>query len=450
MSAENFNLLSWGRFPRVLGQTALWPTCASDLPALLAATRKTGSASSETLLARGLGRSYGDACLNEGGILVHSTPLNHLLEFSLSTGIMKCEAGVSFAELLDFAVPRGFFVPVTPGTKFITVGGAIANDVHGKNHHWAGNFGSHLIQFELARSDGSKQICSRTQNSELFFATIGGLGLTGFITWAEFHLKKIAGPWIDEETVKFTNLDGFFKISEASEKSFEYTVAWIDCLASGKSLGRGLFFRGNHSLEIAPRRPQRAWQQLLNVPFDLPPWVLSPAAMNFGNRAYYSRICRPLVKRRVDYDPFFYPLDAIANWNRLYGKPGFLQYQFVVPFSDGGRVLAKIMEAISRARMGSFLAVLKIFGTPPSQGIMSFPKPGVTLALDFPNKGKPLLALLDRLDQWVVEAGGRIYPAKDARMSSEVFRASFENISRFVPFVDPGFSSSFWRRVFRP
>lgn len=445
MSKSNANpqLQSWGRFPKAVNQRAFAPLEISDVSNAIAA-----GAAASGVLPRGLGRSYGDSCLNENGCLVLSRHLDHLLSFSPDTGHLRCEAGVSFADILEFAVPRGFFLPVTPGTKFITVGGAIANDIHGKNHHGFGNFGQHLICFELIRSDGRRLICSRQENPDMFAATIGGLGLTGFITWAEFRLKKVAGPWIEEQTIKFPNLDSFFKHSEDSEKSHEYTVAWIDCLASGKSLGRGLFFRGNHSEQSEPTsKAAPLWHSLLNVPFDLPSWALNPYTMLLGNTAYYERVRRTIADHRVHYDPFFYPLDVVLNWNRLYGKRGFLQYQLVVPLANGDQAIRKILGAIARARLGSFLAVLKIFGDVPSIGMLSFPQPGITLALDFPNAGQTLFSLFRQLDEWVMQAGGRVYPAKDSRMSPEVFRSSFPQYKKFSQFIDPKFSSSFWRRV---
>ena len=447
MTINASNPQGWGRFPaaenQVLGQPLSLEDCAKSIADLVQ--------SRPSLLPRGMGRSYGDSCTNSGGGLLQTRSLDHLLAFDPTTGIIRCEAGVSFAEIIDFALPRGFFLPVTPGTKFVTVGGAIANDVHGKNHHRAGNFGHHVTQFEILRSDGARSLCSPSSNPDLFFATIGGLGLTGLITWAEFKVRPARGPYIDDETVKFNTLDDFFSISAESEEPFEYTVAWIDCLASGKNLGRGLFYRGNHSERPAPAShpsnlPRSPSFKPL-VPVDLPSIFLNPVTLQLANTLFYEKQRSRLSRKTVHYDPFFYPLDAVIHWNKLYGHRGFVQYQLVVPMLDGGAAIREILQRIAFARMGSFLAVLKMFGKMPSLGMMSFPCEGVTLALDFPMNGKPLLTLLDELDRIVIAAGGRVYLGKDARLSPAAFAAYYPQASQFSKFVDPKFSSGLWRRV---
>ncbi len=396
------------------------------------------------MLGYGLGRSYGDVCLNEGGTLLDTAQLNSLIEFDPLSGRVHCEAGVTIAELLRVFVPRGWFVPVTPGTKFVTVAGAVANDIHGKNHHRSGTFGSHVESLELLRSSGERLVCSADENRELFCATIGGLGLTGLILSVRLRLKPVAGPWIHAETIPFGCLEEFLDLSRQSDADWEYTVAWVDCVSSGRRAGRGIFLRGNHTnesgasalLDVSPK---------LNLFFDAPDFCVNPFTVRLFNEIYYRAHCRK-KPQRVHYDPFFYPLDGIGQWNRLYGRRGFLQYQFVI--SEGRTpVMHAIFDRITRSAQGSFLAVLKHFGSRPSPGMMSFPQPGLTLALDFPNRGESILKLLDALDEMVLEAGGRVYPAKDARMPARHFQSFFPQWQAFSKWIDPSFSSSFWRRV---
>jgi FAD/FMN-containing dehydrogenase len=398
-----------------------------------------------TMLARGLGRSYGDSCLNDGGVLLDATRLDHFIELDEAGARLRCEAGVSLAAVLDLIVPRGFFLPVSPGTKFVTVAGAVANDIHGKNHHRAGTFGRHVSRFELLRSDGRRLVCSPEENVELYRATIGGLGLTGLLTWVEFRLKRVRGERIDRESVRLANLDEFFTLAAESDARFEYTVAWIDCLARGRALGRGLFFRGDHC--EAPSRPVAKRRASVGLPFYAPGFVLAPWSIRTFNALYYRRQLSRVARRTVGFDPFFYPLDSVADWNRLYGRRGFLQYQFVIPHAAGRECLREMLGRIAASGEASFLAVLKVFGDVASPGMLSFPIPGVTLALDFPNRGRRTLDLLDELDRTVVAQGGRVYPAKDARMSPESFRRYFPGWREFSDWIDPRFSSSFWRRV---
>ena len=426
---------SWGRYPRV-DQTVI------DL----ADRHRRLPAVEGSLLPYGNGRSYGDSCLNEGNTLVHTRALDHFIAFDVYTGVLECEAGLQLSRILDLVVPQGWFVPVTPGTRFVTIGGAIANDVHGKNHHRAGNFGRHVLELELLRSDGRLLVCSPQTNPEWFAATIGGLGLTGLVTRARIQLRRIAGPWMSTEVHRFYNLAGFFRLSEGADQDFEYTVAWIDCLATGGSLGRGLFTRANHAPACPDRRPA-ASSTRLRMPFTPPFSLVNRFTLRSFNALYYHRQRQPVIHATTHYEPHFYPLDAIGNWNRMYGPHGFMQYQCVVPPSDAEARIAQLLEVIAASGSGSFLAVLKQFGSLASPGMLSFPRPGTTLALDFPNQGARTLALLDRLDEIVAAAGGAVYPAKDARMSGAHFRQYFPNWDSFLPFVDPQFSSSFWRRV---
>jgi len=428
---------SWGNYPKAQQdpRRIFWRNAALPHPP-----------DGTTMLPRGLGRSYGDSCLNDGGILLDATGLDHLIDFDPTSGVLRCEAGISLAAILDLMVPRGWFLPVTPGTKFVTVGGAVANDIHGKNHHRAGTFGHHVRCLELLRSDNRRLLCSPQENEALFRATIGGLGLTGFISWVELTLKPITSERIDRESIKFSSLGEFLELTRDSDERFEYTVAWIDCLASGPSLGRGIFFRGNHAGGTGgapkPGRPPR-----LSVPVYAPNFVLGPLAVRSFNTLYYKRQTRKLVTDSVHYDPFFYPLDSVGNWNRLYGRRGFLQYQYAVPSERGMEATRSILTRIAESGEGSFLAVLKEFGDAPSPGMLSFPLPGMTLALDFAHRGARTLALLDRLDEIVLKHGGRLYPAKDARMSAASFQSFYPQWREFSSYVDPAFSSSFWRRV---
>jgi FAD/FMN-containing dehydrogenase len=391
-----------------------------------------------SLLPYGNGRSYGDVCLNSGATLLHSRGLDHLISFDVESGVLLCEAGVLLADILDVFVPRGWFLPVTPGTRFVTVGGAIANDVHGKNHHQAGTFGCHVRRFELLRSDGSRRICSLNENADWFAATIGGLGLTGMLTWVEMALKRIDGPAVLVENIRFTGLDEFFALNAAAEAQHEYSVAWIDCLAATP---RGILMAGDHAASGAAPAPAN---RPLSFPLTLPVSAINTLTLRAFNFAYYHR---PLPARTVvHYAPYFYPLDGILHWNRLYGRQGFYQYQCVLPLAARD-ALSEILRSIATSGQGSFLAVLKTFGEVSSPGMLSFPMPGITLALDFPNRGVPTRALFDRLDAIVSSVGGRLYAAKDARMAGDFFRRSYPRFNEFSGFVDPKFSSDFWRRI---
>lgn len=405
-----------------------------------------------SVLPFGNGRSYGDSCLNAGGALLEMRALDRFIAFDCDAGVIACEAGLLLDELHGVTVPAGWFVPVTPGTRFVTVGGAIANDVHGKNHHGAGTFGRHVRRFELLRSSGARLACSPTENPEWFAATIGGLGLTGVITWAEIQLRRIATPWLEVETIRFGGLEEFFELCAQSDRDWEHTVAWVDCTRSpGSGLGRGLLQRANHlecepssRAAAAPRAPAR---HPLRVPLVCPVSLVNRPTLRAFNTFYYHRQRARHRRTLQHYQRFFYPLDGILNWNRLYGPRGFYQYQCVVPLASGREAAAELLERIAASGQGSFLAVLKLFGPLKSPGMLSFPTQGVTLALDFPNRGGKLLRLFAQLDQIVARAGGRLYPAKDARMPGSLFRSGYPRWPEFAPFIDPRHSSSFWRRV---
>jgi FAD/FMN-containing dehydrogenase len=401
--------------------------------------------SSSTVLPYGNGRSYGDSCLNVGGALLSARSLDRFIRFDRDTGVLACESGVLLAEILALAVPYGWFPPVVPGTSQITVGGAIANDVHGKNHHRAGTFGCHVHKFELLRSNGERLICSAEENTELFCATVGGLGLTGLISWAELQLRPVPGEWMQRETVRFANVDEFFELSRQSEVAFEYTVAWIDCLGRGKHLGRGLLQRANHA-EAGVEHGRISTRQAA-APFMPPVSLVNTASLRAFNTIHYHRQLSKHVSRVDHFRTFFFPLDNVRNWNRLYGPRGFYQYQCVIPAAVESEVTVKLLEAIARSRQGSFLAVLKRFGTGTSPGMLSFPRAGTTLALDFPNTGSRLDKLFHEMDSIVAAADGRLYPAKDGRMPGGLFRRGFPRWQEFSGYIDPAFSSSFWRRV---
>lgn len=390
-----------------------------------------------TLLPYGNGRSYGDSCLNPGGTLLATRGLDRFIAFDADTGVLACEAGVLLAEILDLVVPRGWFLPVTPGTRYVTVAGAIANDVHGKNHHAGGAFGAHVRSFELLRSDGSRRRCSPAENADWFAATVGGLGLTGLVTQAELQLKRIAGNAIAVRNVRFSGLDEFFALNAEAEREHEYAVAWIDCLAKTP---RGVLMGGDHAeADLPAPRGGR------NVPLTPPLSLINHASLAAFNAAYYGKPWP--AAQTVHYRPYFYPLDAVGHWNRIYGPRGFYQYQSVVPPAAARAATGEMLAAIAGSGQGSFLAVLKNFGGKPSSGLLSFPMAGTTLALDFPNHGAATLDLFARLDAIVRAAGGRLYPAKDARMPAAMFRAGYPRLAEFTSYVDPKFSSGFWRRV---
>jgi FAD/FMN-containing dehydrogenase len=395
-------------------------------------------------IAYGMGRSYGDVCLNPGGTLWMTAGLDRFIAFDAHTGRLRCEAGVRLGQIQRFAVPRGWILPVTPGTWMASVGGAIANDVHGKNHHVRGSFGEHVRQLRLVRSDGEVIDCGPGQREDWFAATVGGLGLTGIVAQAEIQLMPVQSPWLDTETIPYAGLDAFLELADASEDGWEYTVSWIDCLAGSR--GRGLFIRGNHALASAQRPPEPALRER-TMPFVPPISLVNGLSLRLFNAAYYQSKRLRAGRAVSHYRPFFYPLDAVADWNRMYGPHGFFQHQSVVPRPVGRDAIGAMLDAIARSGEGSFLAVLKTFGDRPAPGMLSFARPGVTLALDFPNCGERTAVLLSRLDAIVGEAGGRLYPAKDASMSSAMFEAGYPALSRFLPYRDPRLGSAMSRRL---
>lgn len=440
---RKFNGDSWGRIPRA-SCSRRFVRWRSD---------KVFTSKDESLLAHGLGRSYGDACVNEGGTLLETRWLDKIIAFDTEKGVLRVEAGASLGAILSVIVPHGWFLPVVPGTRFVTIGGAIANDIHGKNHHRAGTFGAHVRCFELQRSSGERLVCDPAQNEKLFRATIGGLGLTGFIVWAEIQLKPIESPFIADEEIRFGSLDEFFSLSTASE-SCEYTVAWLDCVSSGEYFGRGIFMRGDHAArgavrEKTPTQWARAYSfsPLATMPIDAPSWALNRLTVGAFNTCYYHKNFTRHLKRVVPYGPFFFPLDAVLKWNRVYGSSGFFQFQCVIPSAHARPAVRELLERTVATGEASFLAVLKEFGAARSPGLLSFPRPGVTLCLDFPNRGARTVRLMSDLETVVRESGGALYPAKDGLMSPESFAAAYPTWRELETLRDPAFSSSFWRRV---
>jgi decaprenylphospho-beta-D-ribofuranose 2-oxidase len=375
-------------------------------------------------IARGMGRSYGDSSLAPQ--VIDALPLDHILAFDSETGIVTCQAGVTLAELLSIFVPKGWFLPVTPGTKFVSVGGAIASDVHGKNHHIDGSFTDHVLELHVMLADGSVVACSPEQNSELFHATCGGMGLTGVILQASFRLKPINSAFINETTYKAPNLETILELFEQYADS-TYSVAWIDCSSRGRHMGRSLLMLGEHAREDL--ECHATGKSLLTLPVELPSATLNRYTIRAFNNLYYHRILRSRRERRIHYEPYFYPLDSINHWNRLYGKQGFTQYQFVLPTEAGRQGLQTILKHIVDSRRGSFLSVLKAFG-PENENYISFPKAGYTLALDF-KLDTGIFEFLNELDRIVLDYGGRLYLTKDVRMDETLFKQSYPKWQQF-------------------
>ena len=415
-------LSGWGRYPVAECRLARAARPA-DAIAL--------SAGADSLIARGCGRSYGDSSLNPD-LTVATGAMDRLIAFDSDIGLLTCEAGLCLVDLIDILLPRGWLSPVTPGTRFVTVGGMIAADVHGKNHHGEGSFCDHLDWLELALPDGRVERCSATLNADLFAATCGGMGLTGIVLRAAFRMKRVGTARMRQRTIRARNLEAAIDAFEASLE-WTYSVAWVDCLSTGADLGRSLIFLGEHaSPDELPadcrsepfRRPRR---KLRKVPIDAPSFALGPLSVRLFNNVYY-RAHRP-GDGLVDLEPYFYPLDAVGDWNRIYGRRGFVQYQCVLPMATSRPGMTRLLEAISAAGAGSFLAVLKRMGA-QSFGLLSFPMPGYTLALDFPVNERNL-ALLERLDAIVSECGGRLYLAKDARAAAAAFQAGYPRLAEF-------------------
>ena len=412
-------LEGWGRWPRIYCAEAV-PDRPDSAAAALAAL--------PSAIPRGLGRSYGDAALNAAGV-ISSRKLNRMVRFDAATGLLEAEAGVSLAEVIAAFLPRGFFPAVTPGTRFVTIGGAIAADVHGKNHHGEGSFADHVAWFDLLCPDGTVRRCSPQQNAELFRATPGAMGLTGMILTAAIRLRRVETAWITQRTIVARDLDAAIEAFEANLDA-TYSVAWIDCLASGAARGRSLVYLGEHATpgDLPPDRRSRPFETPRKtprrMPFDAPGLALNRISVGLFNRAYFRAGARRPDPQLVDWATYFYPLDAILDWNRIYGSRGFAQYQCALPLATARDGMGELLDAIAASGLGSFLAVLKRFGPGAADRPMSFPIEGYTLALDFPLR-PAALALMDRLDAITRAAGGRLYLAKDSRMTPQTLRAGY-------------------------
>lgn len=383
---------------------------------------------------RGNGRCYGDASLASNTI--STLRYNKTLSFDTNKGIFDCQSGLTLDKVLEVIVPKGWFLPVTPGTKFITVGGAVASDVHGKNHHIDGSFSHHIIEMDVILASGEMITCSSSLYTDLFWATCGGMGLTGVITRVKFDLKKIETVYIRQKQLKAKNLEEVITFFE-KYKEYTYSMAWIDCLTKGANFGRSILMLGEHASlnELTEKQKDRPLEipkkMQLTFPFNLPSWILNTLTVKVFNFLYYAKNFKREINNIVPYEPFFYPLDAIHHWNRGYGKKGFVQYQFVLPLQSK-EGLKEILNMISNKGLGSFLAVLKVFGK--QDDLISFPMEGYTLALDFPIRNG-LFAFLDELDQVVLNYGGRLYMSKDARMNPAVLKAGYKQLPRFIEVV---------------
>lgn len=432
-------LYSWGRYPDH-PQAPSFCHWHSEVAELLQSVQRRGVST----LAFGNGRSYGDSCLASSDEVLHLRGLSRFISADWQNGVVRAECGVTLGELLRLAIPRGWFLPVTPGTKYVTLGGALANDVHGKNHHVRGTFGRHVRCFSLLRSDMEERICSSVEHADLFAASIGGLGLTGVIRWVELQLMPIHGAAIRQTQVRFDSLEEFFSLSNELDSQHEYTVAWVDCLAKGAATGRGVFMAGDHAKggDLCTADPTK-----LRVPFTPPISVMNSLTLKAFNSAYFHAHKAGRHVSRVGYDPFFYPLDRILEWNRIYGPRGFQQYQCVIPKAQARDGIGALLQAISAEGRGSFLAVLKRCGDMTSPGLLSFPLEGVSLALDFPQHDAANVRLFQRLDAILRESGGRLYPAKDAHMRGEDFRRTYPSWEQVEALRDPLLCSRFWQRV---
>ncbi len=418
-------ITNWGKYPEIEANEVLYRNVQSLNNVL---TEK------QTWIPRAMGRCYGDSALGKN--VISSLNLNRMLDFDNEKGILTCEAGVTFEDILKVFVPKGWFPPVTPGTKFVSMGGAIASDVHGKNHHKEGSISNHIIAFELLTPKGEVLKCSQIENQEIFRATFGGMGLTGLILSLTLKLKKIESSYIKTTVIKTKNLAETFEVLDAFEPA-TYTVSWTDCLQKGKSLGRSHVMKGEHvALSEIPDgvSPQNALfvpnKLTLSVPFDFPAFALNPLSVQSFNFLYYNRQLGKKKEKLTDYDSFFYPLDAIYHWNRIYGKRGFTQYQFVIPKENGLEGMREVIERIATRKMGSFLVVLKSFGEQEG-GYLSFPQKGYTLAMDFAIDSR-IFGFLDELDKVVLSYGGKVYLTKDVRLSKEVFEKMYPEARTFL------------------
>lgn len=413
-------MFGWGRFPRSRSKLAR-PEKLSSLSAIVRESR-------DPLLARGEGKSYGDAALNANRLLVETSRLNRLIDFDRETGILRCEAGVTLAELLDVFVPRGWFPAVLPGTTAVSVGGAFAADIHGKNHHRSGSFADHVLEIELLLANGERVRASRHQNTELFWATAGGMGLTGILVELKMKLFPIESSYVRVETRRLDHLDSILGCFLGEDQLFEYSVAWIDCQAKGKNLGRGLLMRANptHRDDLHGPAHENPFPRRSNascsLPFEFPSFAINRLSVGLFNAFVFRRPMDDLQTEIMPFERYFFPLDSIRDWNRVYGRQGFLQYQFVIAGENRDATLQEILERMSQSSVACPLGVLKQFGV--GHGMLSFPKAGYTLAVDMPASASAL-NLLESLDELVIRSNGRVYLAKDSRISAFNFRRMY-------------------------
>jgi FAD/FMN-containing dehydrogenase len=414
---------NWGNYPKIKVEELSFST-PSQLENIIKENKG--------MIARGMGRCYGDASLSNQHI-INTLKFDKIIEFDIQSGIFEAQSGISFDTILEFIIPKGWFLPVTPGTKYITLGGAVASDIHGKNHHAEGSFSRHILNMQIITHEGKTLTCSPRENEDLFWATCGGMGLTGIIQTVRFQLKKIETSFIKQIQVKAKNLDHIIELFEKYQ-NYTYSMAWIDCLKGGNSFGRSIMMAGEHALleDLKPEQKSNplilASKPKLIIPFDFPNFALNTLSVKAFNFLYYNIHASGISEKIIPYNPFFYPLDSILHWNRMYGKKGFVQYQFVLPLENSRKGLVEILSKIRKRGMGSFLAVLKLFGE--QENLISFPMKGYTLALDFPVQ-KGLFPFLDELDEIVLSYQGRLYLTKDARMKSEVFHKSYPQLKNF-------------------
>ena len=434
----------WGRYPRA---NALVVT-PDNLDQVRPPT--TGS-----LIARGQGRSYGDASILSEGLVMLTERLSRRMALDKGTGLLRAESGLTLAEILRSADTEGWFPSVVPGTKFVSLGGAVAADIHGKNHHRDGSFGAHVTELEILLADRERARCAPGRRPELFWATIGGMGLTGIITEVTFQMIPIESPYMIVRHCKAKDLDAALSLSCSAEWDDHYTVAWLDCVASTRSLGRGVFMSGHHAnLDELPERLRHSrmrTRRARNLPFDFPGWLLNSFALGVFNEMYYQWQGSRNAPFVCDYESFFFPLDRIENWNRMYGKRGFVQYQCVLPSARAESGLHALVEALARSGRSSYLAVLKRFGA-QGKGLLSFPMEGYTLTLDFPVRDATLFSFLDDLDKIVLRHEGRVYLAKDARLGPAAFSSMYPRLEEWFQFksqIDPDnhFDSDLARRL---
>lgn len=418
-------LCGWGRYPYV---TALL-SCPETNSRLVYDFKQTEYSQ---LIARGLGRSYGDASLSQGSV-ISTAALNRILAFDETEGLVRCQPGLSFAELLRSFLPRGWFPAVTPGTKFVTMGGALASNIHGKNHHKDGSFVDFVQSFKLLGAGNEILNCSRTENPELFWASAGGMGLTGIISELEIKLKAVESSFVNVKKIPCPDLSATFEQIEKNENSYDYSVSWIDCLASGKNLGRSILILGNHArkAELEGRDQYKLQEKkALKIGFEMPAWLLNRYSIGSFNNLYYQVSATGAGDEKLSlYESFFYPLDFLHEWNKLYGRRGFIQYQCVLPLESSKQGMQEILDLSARRGRSSFLAVLKKFGK--DHGGLSFPMPGYTLTMDIPVKDG-LLQFSQELDQIVIRHGGRVYLAKDACLAPDAFRLMYPDFESWL------------------